>query len=343
MGEIILAVDAMGGDYAPGEIIAGAIQGARDYDIELSLVGEPAAIRTELSKYQTGDLALSIVPATDVIRMDEDPIHSVRTRSEASINVACRQLLEGRADGMLTMGHSGAGLIAAALHFGRIPGVERPAPIVPFLGLREDLYLVDAGANIQVRPRHLLQFAHMGTAFLRHVARIPKPRIGLLSNGSEPNKGNMVGQEAYSLLASADDIEFIGNVEGNTMFTGHVNLVVTDGFTGNVVFKTAEGIIHTLLAQVEEVITQLPHEAIVIISDHLQRLRARNDYARIGVSALLGVQYPIFIGHGRSRAIAVRNGMKTAKDMILADVVSKIRQAITPQDSGIIKPDKVNN
>ena len=329
MGNIRLAIDAMGGDYAPGEIVAGAIQGGRDYGVELLLVGDPAAIQNELSKYQTDDLTLSIIPAFDIIQMDDDPIKSVRTRFEASINVACRQVVEDKADGVLSMGHSGASIIAGSLHFGRIPGVERPAPVIPFLGLRENLYLTDAGANTDVLPRHLLQFALMGTAYLRHGVGLPSPRIGLLSNGSEPNKGNQVGKEAYSLLAKNKRINFIGNVEGHTIFTSDVDLVITDGFTGNVIIKTAEGIVQALLAQFEEVLRQLPPKALATISPHLGELHARNDYARIGASALLGVRRPLFFGHGRSNAIAVRNGIRMAVDMITADIVDKIRQAIS--------------
>jgi glycerol-3-phosphate acyltransferase PlsX len=326
MDKVTIAIDAMGGDYAPAEVVAGALQGARDFGVDVLLVGEPTAIQDELSLHETEGLIYSVVPAKDTIQMDEDPIRAVRAKPDSSINVACRQVLEGNADGVLSMGHSGASIIAGSIHFGRIPGVERPAPAIPFLGLREDLYLTDAGANTDVLPRHLLQFAKMGSAYLSYALGIPNPRIGLLSNGSEPNKGNRVGKEAYSLMVADEDINFIGNIEGHTMFTGEVDLVISDGFTGNVLIKTAEGIVQTLLAQFEDALAQLSTEALRLISPKLQEIYARNDYSRVGAAALLGVQRPIFFGHGRSKAIAVRNGIGNAVNMITADIVGKIRQ-----------------
>jgi glycerol-3-phosphate acyltransferase PlsX len=319
----------MGGDYAPQEIVAGALQGARSLSVGLLLVGDEQAIQKELAAAETGDLSFEVVPAQGVIRMGEEPAQAVRSRPKASINVACHLVLEGRADGVLTMGHTGAGMIAALFNFGRIPGVERPAAIVPLLGLRQDLFLIDAGANTEVRPQHLLQFAQMGAAYVEHAIGIPWPRVGLLSNGSEPNKGNAVGREAYPLLAAAKGINFIGNVEGNSLVAGDVNLVVADGFVGNILLKSAEGIVGAVLAQVEEIFPQMSDEAAGLYRAHLDSLRHRNDYARHGVSTLLGVQHPMFIGHGRSKANAVSNGMATAHRMIASDVVGKIRQVLT--------------
>lgn len=325
MEKVTIAIDAMGGDYAPNEIVPGALGGARDFGINILLVGDPAAIETELSNHDIEGINYSIVPSPDVIRMGEDPIKAIRSKPNSSINVACRQVLEGKADGVISMGHSGASIIAASVNFGRIPGVERPAPVIPFLGLREDLYLTDAGANTDVLPRHLLQFAKMGTAYLSHALGIQNPRVGLLSNGSEPNKGNQVGKEAYSLLKPEGDINFIGNIEGHSMFIGGVELVISDGFTGNVLIKTAEGIVQTLLAQFKDILASLPPEGLNAIAPQLRALYARNDYSRVGAAALLGVQRPMFFGHGRSNAIAVRNGIGNAVNMITTDIIGKIR------------------
>jgi len=327
MGVIRLAVDAMGGDYAPGEIVAGAIQGARDLDLCLLLVGDPDAIQEQLSGLQTEDLELEIVPSQDVIRMQEHPAQAVRTRPAASINVACKLVLDGRADGVLSMGHTGAGMIAALLNFGRIPGVERPAALVPFLGLRQDLYLLDAGANTEVRPQHLLQFAHMGSTYAEYAAQIPHPRLALLSNGAESNKGNKIGQEAYTLL-EASNLNFVGNIEGHTLLSSDVNVVIADGFAGNIILKLAEGIAASLLDQAQEVLDKLPEASGELVKRHLDVLREKNNYAHYGVSTLLGVQHPIFIGHGRSKAAAVRNGMATAKRMIAGGVIDRIRQVL---------------
>lgn len=325
MKKVTIAIDTMGGDYAPKEIVLGALGGARDFGVNILLVGDPAAIESELSNQDTEGVDYSIVPSKDVVRMDEDPIKAIRSRPDSSINVACRQVLEGKADGVLSMGHSGASIIAASVNFGRIPGVERPAPVIPFLGLREDLYLTDAGANTDVLPRHLLQFARMGTAYLSYALGIQNPRVGLLSNGSEPNKGNQVGKKAYSLLETDGDINFIGNIEGHSMFTGGVDLVISDGFTGNVLIKSAEGIVQTLLAQFKDILASLPPEGLNAIFPQVQALYDRNDYSRVGAAALLGVQRPMFFGHGRSKAIAVRNGIGNALNMITTDIVGKIR------------------
>jgi glycerol-3-phosphate acyltransferase PlsX len=325
MKKVTIAIDTMGGDYAPKEIVLGALGGARDFGVNILLVGAPAAIESELSNQDTEGVDYSIVPSKDVVRMDEDPIKAIRSKPDASINVACRQVLEGKAAGVISMGHSGASIIAASVNFGRIPGVERPAPVIPFLGLREDLYLTDAGANTDVLPRHLLQFARMGTAYLSYALGIQNPRVGLLSNGSEPNKGNQVGKEAYSLLETDGDINFIGNIEGHSMFTGGVDLVISDGFTGNVLIKSAEGIVQTLLAQFKDILASLPPEGLNAIFPQVQALYDRNDYSRVGAAALLGVQRPMFFGHGRSKAIAVRNGIGNALNMITTDIVGKIR------------------
>ena len=326
MGEIHLAIDAMGGDFAPKEVVTGAVQGAREHNVRISLIGDPIAIQHELSQLNTEGLSFDVIDAPEVIRMDESPVKAVRARPESTINVACRMVAQGQADGVLTMGHSGAGLIAGMFNFGLIPGVERPAFIVPFLGLRDDLYLTDAGANTEVRPNQLVQFAQMGSTYVEHVAGIANPGIGLLSNGSEPNKGNRLGRETYPLLTGAEGINFCGNIEGHTLLESNVNIVLCDGFTGNVVFKIAEGMINAIIKQVQSELPDLPGEYSKLVFDHLKNFRVSKSYANQGVAALLGLQFPIFIGHGRSRAIAVCNGMAHAKRMISEDVLRIIRE-----------------
>jgi glycerol-3-phosphate acyltransferase PlsX len=327
MGMIRLAIDAMGGDFAPHEIVAGAVCGARRLGVSLLLVGEPASIQAELGGLDCAGLAIEIVPSASVIDMHENPAQAVRSLPDASINVACQLVLEGRADGVVSMGHTGAGMIAALFKFGRIPGVERPAVIVPLLGLRDNLYLIDAGANTEVRPKHLLQFAQMGSVYVEQAIGIPQPRVGLLSNGAEPNKGNAVGREAYDLLRQAGELNFAGNVEGNSLWASDINLIVTDGFTGNVLLKSTEGTVSTLLTQVEKILPRLAGETADLIRSYLHDLRLRNHYSRHGVSTLLGVRHPMFIGHGRSKAEAVVNGMATAQRVIASNAIASIRQA----------------
>jgi glycerol-3-phosphate acyltransferase PlsX len=327
MGMIRLAIDAMGGDFAPHEIVTGAVNGARRLGISLLLVGDAALIQAELDQVDCVGLAIDIVPSASVISMHENPAHAIRSHAEASINVACQSVLEGRAEGVVSMGHTGAGMIAALFKFGRIPGVERPAVIVPLLGLRENLYLIDAGANTEVRPKHLLQFAQMGSVYVEQAIGIPQPRVGLLSNGTESNKGNAVGREAFDLLRQASELNFAGNIEGNSLWSSDINLIVTDGFTGNVLLKSTEGTVSTLLTQVEKILQPLAGETADLIRSHVHDLRLRNHYSRHGVSTLLGVQHPMFIGHGRSQAEAVVNGMATAQRVIASNAIAGIRQA----------------
>jgi glycerol-3-phosphate acyltransferase PlsX len=326
MEEIHLAIDAMGGDYAPEEVVTGAVQGAREHNIHISLVGDPTVIQNELSKLNTDGISYEIIDAPEVIQMDESPVKAVRARPDATINVACRMVAQGKADGVLTMGHSGAGLIAGMLNFGLIPGIERPAFIVPFLGLRDGLFITDAGANTEVRPNQLVQFAQMGTAYVELVGGIKNPTVGLLSNGSEPNKGNKLGRTTYPLLSKAEGIDFYGNIEGHTMLESDVNIILCDGFTGNVVLKIAEGIIDRIIKQAQSDTPDLVGEFSEVVFEYLKNLRWSKSYANQGVAALLGLQFPIFIGHGRSKAIAIRNGMAHARRTISEDVLGAIRE-----------------
>lgn len=327
MGLIRLAIDAMGGDFAPHEIVAGAVQGAHRLGVDLVLVGDQDSIRAELDGQDCNGLEIEIVPAGSVISMHADPARAVRSQPDASINIACELVVDGRADGVVTMGHTGAGMIAALFKFGRLAGIERPAVIVPLLGLREDLYLIDAGANTEVRPKHLLQFAQMGSMYVEKAFDIPQPRVGLLSNGAEPNKGNAVGRDAYSLLKQAGELNFVGNIEGNSLWSSGINLMVTDGFTGNVLLKSTEGTVSALLTQVEAILPRLTGAPAGLLQSHIRDLRLRNHYSRHGVSTLLGVQHPIFIGHGRSRAEAVVNGMATAQRVIASNAITSICRA----------------
>jgi glycerol-3-phosphate acyltransferase PlsX len=203
--------------------------------------------------------------------------------------------------------------------------VDRPAPIVPLLDLRKDLYLIDAGANTEVKPKNLLQFARMGSVYAQYAGGVLQPRVGLLSIGSEPNKGNKINREAFFLLQAANDITFSGNIEGHTMLGSDVNVLVCDGFVGNVLFKTIEGVLDSLLTQVESILPKIPSLSSSVIKNHIDNLRRKNDYAAIGVAALLGLQRPLFIGHGRSKAVAVRNGLATAKRMISSNVLEVLR------------------
>ncbi len=320
MPAIRLAVDTSGGDFAPREIIAGAISGAAQQPaIELVLVGRPGQIQAQLQQHDTRQVSIEIVEAPDVIEMGEDPAFAVRRKKQASIVVACELVQAGRADAVVTMGHTGAGLVAALLAFGRLPGIERPAAIVPYLGFA-DTFLIDVGANTEVSPYNLLQFALMGSLYVEKVIGMPRPRVALLANGTEPNKGNAIGRQAFPLLA-ASGLNFIGNIEGTDLPQGRANVIVSDGFTLNIALKLSEELVGVVLKQVAAECGERADG----LTGVLDRVRQRHDYARHGASLLLGVNGLIFIGHGRSQAAAVATAIGKAAHAVEVDLLAALR------------------
>ncbi len=321
MPRIRLAIDASGGDYAPDEIIAGAILGARQHPIELTLVGQSEQIEASLSRHAVDGLAIDIVDAPETIELDEDPTLAVRQKKDASIVVCCELVHEDHAEAVISMGQAGAGLAAALFTWGRLPGVDRPGLIVPYLGFR-DTYLIDAGANTEVQPQNILQFAIMGSLYVERVIGITNPLIGLLSNGSAPNTGNAIGQQAYALL-QASDLNFIGNVEGFALPQGLANVIVTDGFTGNIALKLGEGLVTGLLKQIEE--TDPANEQLATLVNQLQ---AQHDYANLGAAPVLGIDGLIFVGHRRSKAPAVAGAIGNAIRAVEGGLLNAIRDAL---------------
>ncbi len=318
MPPIRIAIDASGGDYAPSEIVAGAIDGARQHSIELVLVGRSEQIDEQLLKHDTKDLAIEIIDAPETIEMQEDPALAVRKKTSASIVVGCELVRDHRADAIISMGHTGAGMVAGLFTFGRLPGIDRPAGIVPYLGFK-DTFMIDVGANTEVQPRNLLQFAIMGSLYVERVMEIPNPKVGLLSNGSEPNKGNAVGKQAYPLLA-ASKLNFVGNVEGHGVTHGEANVIVADGFAGNIALKLGEGFADEILNQVEHAAAPIDDK----LRGVLAKLREQHDYARIGAAPILGINGLLFIGHGRSKAPAVVSAIGLA----VKSIESKLLEAI---------------
>ncbi len=330
MTSLRLAIDAMGGDYAPAEIVAGAVAGARQHGVAIRLVGEPDLIDAELARHDLSGVEWGILPASEVVHMADNPSLAVRQKPDASISVACRAVQGGEADAVVTMGHTGAAMVAALFIFGRIPGIARPAVIVPFLGIQERMALIDAGANTEVEPKNLVQFAIMGSLYVEYVWGVNRPRVALLSNGSEANKGNAIANAAYSLL-SESGLHFIGNAEGHDLPSGAADVVVHDGFAGNVVLKLSEGLTAEMLNRVEERLLRRSELDPTIVRAELDRLRAENHYARYGAVPLLGVNHLILIGHGRSKALAVRNAIGEACRAGRVGVVELIRAAFAAQ------------
>jgi glycerol-3-phosphate acyltransferase PlsX len=329
----VVAVDAMGGDNAPGEIVAGAVAAAAE-GISILLVGRRDDIGKALAEAGASEGPnLEVVEAPDVIAMDDhDPARAIRSKRGSSIGVACRLVKEGRADAIFSAGSTGAVLAGAVLETGRIRGVGRPAIglILPFPDA--PTVLVDAGANADVRPEHLVGFGLLGSVFARIRLGIEQPRVGLLNVGEEPGKGSELVKAAFPLL-EASGLNFIGNVEGRDVPTDAVDVVVTDGFTGNVVLKLLEGFGKFLFTQLLEIFsaTQEAKDAAKVVMPHLMGLATTMSPETHGGAHLLGVKGVCIIGHGSSSADAVTNGVRVASETVQAGLVDGIVQAVAAE------------
>ncbi len=323
-----IAVDAMGGDFAPQAIVEGAVDAARAFDIEIILVGQRAAVERELAKHDARGLKLQVVDAPDAIAFNEPPALAVKTRKGLSMRVMCDLVLAGRADACLTMGHTGAALVAGLLTFGRIEGIARPAVGVWLFGLQPKTFLIDVGANVDCKPEYLLHFALMGSVFMERVRGIPNPRVALLANGAEDNKGNALVQAAFPLL-KASGLNFIGNVEGYDIPTGKANVIVTDAFAGNVVLKYTESLSEHLLNLADaELGARLSGDVLAKAREVTADLRLRADYAETGAIPLLGVNHLMLIGHGRANAKATKSAIGEAMRAVDAKLVDAIREGL---------------
>ena len=311
---IRIAVDAMGGDHGPGVIVAGAVAGARHLGAQLLLVGTKTEVESALGAVKTNDVTVEVVESTEVISMSDHPAQAVRRKPKSSINVALRLISEGRADAMVSAGNSGAVMAGALMVLGRIPGIERPAIASYIPTAKGKTLLLDLGAVVDPKPNNLVQFADMGHVYAERVMDKAHPTIGLLSNGEEPTKGNALVQAVHPLLAARTDLNFIGNVEGKDVTTGKVDIVVTDGFTGNVALKTAEGVAQFLVEILRSELTAtLPRKlAAVVLRPAFRALRSKLDYAEIGGAPLLGVNGTVIIAHGRSSERAIETALAAA-------------------------------
>jgi glycerol-3-phosphate acyltransferase PlsX len=316
-----IAVDAMGGDRAPGEILAAA-HAAAAQGIPVALVG-PEGLDG------IGDIPL--IPASEVIEMHDDPAQGVRRKKDSTLVRAAEAVRDGKASAMISAGNTGATMAAALLRMGRIKGVNRPAIATPLpVPGHAPNILLDAGANAEVQAEWLVQFAQMGSVFARHRFGIEQPKVGLLSIGEEPGKGDTLRKEAYELLSVAPGIEFVGNIEGRDMLLKTADVIVTDGFTGNVVLKTLEGAVKVLVNAILTAFTAeeqyRPHaEALMPALLPLYAAMSPDTY---GGAMLLGVDGVCIISHGSSNETAMLNGIKVARDMVEAGVVDELRAAI---------------
>jgi glycerol-3-phosphate acyltransferase PlsX len=327
---IRIAVDAMGGDHAPAALIDGAVAAARHLDADIALVGATAAIQDALARHPGWEsLRLRVVDAPDVIAMAEPPAAALRRKPGASIRVAADLVAAGEAAALVSAGHTGATVLAAHSAFGMIAGVDRPALATAIPTRTRPAVLLDAGANVECRPHHLLQFAVMGSVFARLALGVAHPRVGLLSIGEEETKGNELTRDAHRLLKAAP-VDFIGNVEGREIYSGVADVIVCDGFTGNVVLKTSEGLVEAVEGLLgEELQGTFSSQVGYLLSRRaFRRFRRRVDYSEYGGAPLLGVAGLAIVGHGRSSVKAVRNAIAMAHRFAAGDFVRRVESEI---------------
>ena len=327
---ITIAVDAMGGDHAPSAIVDGAVAAARHLDVRIVLVGARAAIAGALGAHDDWrSLPVEIVDAPDVIGMADTPAAALRRKPRASIRVAAELVARGGAAALFSAGHTGATVLAAHGAFGMLTGVDRPAIATTIPTRERPAVLLDAGANVECRPQHLLQFAVMGSVHAHLALGVAQPRVGLLSIGEEETKGNELTRDAHRLLKAAP-VHFIGNVEGREIYSGVADVIVCDGFTGNVVLKTSEGLVEAVEALLgDELQGTFSSQVGYLLSRRaFRRFRRRVDYSEYGGAPLLGVAGVAIIGHGRSSAKAVRNAVAMASRFADGNFIARVEHDI---------------
>ncbi len=334
----VIAVDVMGGDHGPAVNIPGAIEAARAYGIRLALVGDSEKIQAELDRLPSGTLSgkvvYDIVHTDEVAGMDEKPSDILRRKKNASIQVACRLVKEGRADGVVSAGNSGATVACGMFIMGRIPGVDRPALASVMPTEKKPIVLLDVGANVDCKPHHLFQFGLMADAFTRDLLDYPSPRIGLLSIGEEEGKGNSQVKEAYDLFKMAKNIRFVGNVEGRDLFTGDVDIIVCDGFVGNVALKLSEGLSSSMsrILKRELLSSLLAKIGTLLAKNAFKRFARMVDYAEYGGAPVLGLKGIAIVCHGASNAKAITNAVKMAAAFVEKKTNERLVEAISANE-----------
>jgi phosphate acyltransferase len=323
----VIALDAMGGDNAPGEIVAGAVRAARELGLRIALVGLPEPITVELAKHGGKPDTVTIVPASEVIEMDEQPAQAARHKKDSSIVVGLRMVKEGQAGAFVSAGNTGAVMAAAIMYLGRIKGIERPT-LVALMPISGKLTVfLDVGANADCKPNYLLQFAQMAAVYMERAWKVERPKVALLNIGEEEMKGSSLAQGAYALLAKSG-LNFIGNVEGRHVPTDVADVIVTDGFTGNVVVKTMEGMADLIMNQLRSAIKSRPWYAAagLALMPAFNQIRKKMDYREYGAGPLLGVNGLVFVGHGRSDARAIFSALRVAREAVQSGMLEALRE-----------------
>lgn len=322
-----LAIDAMGGDNAPKEIVIGAMKAVQAFqDLHIVLVGDEKLIKNHL----TNEERITIIHTDEVILATDEPVRAVRRKKNSSMVLAAKMVADGEADGCISAGNTGALMAAGLFVVGRIEGIERPAlsPTLPTIG-GEGFLLLDVGANVDAKAEHLLQNAIMGSIYCEKVRGVQNPRVGLLNIGTEEKKGNELAKQAFDLLQTAD-INFVGNVEARDLLDGVADVVVTDGFTGNMVLKTIEGTALSVFKMLKTTLTSSFKSKIAaaILKPDLMELKTKMDYSEYGGAGLFGLKAPVIKAHGSSDANALYNAVRQAREMVEKEVAETIRSAV---------------
>jgi glycerol-3-phosphate acyltransferase PlsX len=325
-----IAVDAMGGDNAPQAVVAGAVQAAKEYGVGIILVGIEQLVQQELRKYtQAGTLPIEVRNATEVVDMLDSPATVFRRKKDSSIRVANELVKSGEAVAVISAGHTGAAMATSLFVLRPVEGVERPAIATFMPTVKGTSLILDVGANVDCKPNHLLQFAIMGDVYAKYLLKVPNPRVGLLSIGEEETKGNELTKEAFKLLTETS-LNFIGNVEGRDVMSGNADVIVCDGFIGNVVLKVSEAVAEAIGVFIRENIgtSMVRKLGYLLMRPAFRSLKRRVDYAEYGGAPLVGINGISIIGHGRSSDLAVKNAIRVAAELAKSEVNKHIREDI---------------
>ncbi len=324
-----VALDGMGGDDAPRSVVAGAIEAAREFDYRLVLVGDQNLLQSELEKHKNVPKSITVHHAGSFVRMDESAAISIRKKKDASVAVCAELCREGVVDAMVTAGHTGAAVVACTLKLRLLEGIERPGIGILFPTIGTPTFLIDVGANIDPKPTHLFQYALMGDVYFRYLLRKNRPSIGILNIGEEETKGTEFIKEAHQLL-SKSRLHFIGNVEGRDIFNGRVDIVVCDGFVGNVVLKVSESIADVIGKLLKQELRKNPMTQLgaLLAKPAFNALRKEIDYAEQGGAPLLGINGTCIICHGSSNARAIKNAIRVSAEFVKYEINQHIVEAL---------------
>lgn len=325
-----IAVDAMGSDNAPAPEVEGAIAAAREYGIEIVLVGDEAKLTAEAFKHGGLPKGVTIHHAADVITTHEEPTKAFRAKKDASLTVAGRLVKEGLADALVSAGSTGALVVVGTLGIGRMKGIERPALGTIFPTADEPVFILDVGATPDCRPEWLVQFALMGNVYAKEILKLERPRVGLLNNGAEEEKGNALTKATYPLLKATQGIHFTGHIEARDVPFGGADVVVADGFPGNILLKTYEGVGMALMGAMKAALTSTPTAKIgaLLAKPALKQMAKKFDYTEYGGALLLGLKAPVVKCHGSSNAKAIKSGLRVMKAALEGNVIEKLASSI---------------